>query len=326
MFEIALAKLDKDEEAEEGMLMLRGVIHESDRILRSRFENVDEEAEAPPEPLPSTFHWTYGSALFRLGLLILEDEENDDAESEALQYIEAAIDRYDTGLEQDGADKDWKLNEAMARAVVEKANLTLRQDPTYPLKKIDALIATAFKHISLALSILASNDHDESVAVLLILIRHAQLREDTDGAKKWLNTARVELNKLLKVDPTHTATLQTLAQTYMSAANDLLDAAEQSGAAETDLAAVGKLVDEALKYLHRAENKSGSAADVKLQLLLGEVYVNKANLLDEEDDETKANEFYKKAVECFQRVQGVDAKALPEEFDSFLKEWEADLE
>ncbi|KAJ3266172.1 hypothetical protein HDU77_002303 [Chytriomyces hyalinus] len=319
MLEIALAKLETPDDAEEGALLLRGVVHESDRILRSRFEHEDPNAP-PPQPLPSSFHLAYGSALFRLGLLLLEDEDGEGQESEALQYVEAAIDRYETGLDNDEAD--WKLNDALARALIEKANLTLRSDETFPLKNVDAIITSAFKRITTALKSLGSSDLNESVSVIVALVRHAQMREDVEGGKKWLNLARIELNKLLKVDPTHVLALQTLAQTYMTAVNDLLDAGENGQ--EIDLGAVQKLIDEALKYLNKAESVS-ETSNVKLQLLLGEVYVNKANLLDEADDETKANEFYKKAVECFKRVEELDSSALPEAFDSFLKEWEEDL-
>ncbi|KAJ3075087.1 hypothetical protein HDU98_009266 [Podochytrium sp. JEL0797] len=324
MLEMALARLDGADDAEEGALLLRGVVHESDRILRARAAASD--AKDATTPLPAAFHFAYAAALFRLGLLVAAQQDDEDAQGgDAKDYFDAAIDRFEGGLI--AFPGDWKLEEGLARAIIEKANLPLRNDPTVPKKQIDALVSDAAKHIQTALATLAASDLDESVSIISILIRHSELRDDAEGAKKWINVARVELNKLLQVDAAHVPTLMALGQTYMGAANDILDAGENGE--DVDLAVVGKLVDESLKYLTKAseesEKKNASSKNVKLQLLLGEVFVNKANLLDEAEDEDAANEFYKKAVACFKFVEEADASALPEAFDSFLKDWESEM-
>ncbi|KAJ3025318.1 UNVERIFIED_CONTAM: inhibitor of Brome mosaic virus [Siphonaria sp. JEL0065] len=323
MFELALGKLEVEGDIEEGACLLRGVVHESDRILRVRFE------EGLTEPLDARFHLTYGAALFRLGLLLDADAQDNDNDQEeegdnAAAYVDAAIDRFETGLEL--WPESWQLHEAIGRAQIEKANLIVRSDPTVPTKTIDASVIAAHKHLASALAALADKDLDESVAIITILIRHSQLREDQEGAKKWTNVARVELNKLLKSNATHIGALVALGATYMSAANDLLDAGENGD--NVDMEAVGKLIDEALKYSTKAnvEAEKKGQPNVKLQLLLGEAYVNKANLLDEAENEDDANEFYKKAVACFKIVQEIDASALPEAFDSFLQEWESEMQ
>ncbi|RUS28932.1 nuclear pore complex subunit Nro1-domain-containing protein [Jimgerdemannia flammicorona] len=64
--------------------LLRGTIHECDRILRNH------SASSPP--LPASFHMTYGSALFDMGT-VLEEEED------PTPYWEAARERLEIGLE-----------------------------------------------------------------------------------------------------------------------------------------------------------------------------------------------------------------------------------
>ncbi|KAI9332357.1 nuclear pore complex subunit Nro1-domain-containing protein [Obelidium mucronatum] len=333
MLELALTKLaDADAEAaDEGALLLRGVVHESDRIVRVRFANNEEQRE-DEEALPARFHLAYGSALFRLGLLAAADadadqDSSDSSDNAPVAYLDAAIDRFDTGL--DAWPLSWQLHEACARAIAEKANLLLAADQTLPEKEIDALIATAVKHMTAALTTLADTDLDESISIISILLRHAHLRDISEASKKWINIARVELNKLLKFNPAHVPALVTLGQTYMSSANQMLDAAEDDGDLAVDMEAVEKLIDEALKYASKAslhtDVTASTESNLKLQLLLGEAYVNKANLLDEAENEDSANEYYKKAVDCFKKVQEIDSSALPESFDSFLQDWESDM-
>lgn len=90
------------------MALLRGTIHESDRILR---------AWTSDTPLPLLFYYTYGSALFELGRLA-EDEEFE-------QFLEAAEERIQDGfdhyLNKKGDDDDDKAKQEL----VLKMNITL---------------------------------------------------------------------------------------------------------------------------------------------------------------------------------------------------------
>lgn len=89
----------------EVLALLRGTIHESDRILR----NWESE-----EPLPALFYYTYGTALYELGRLT-EDEE-------FAPFLEAAEERL-----QDGFDHYKKDGEASQsnQEVLNKMDLTL---------------------------------------------------------------------------------------------------------------------------------------------------------------------------------------------------------
>jgi Nuclear pore complex subunit Nro1 len=90
--------------------LLRGTIHECDRILRNW---------AAEEPIPASFHLTYGSALFDLGTM-LDDKEFD-------SYLEAAKERLEVGfdtlkevgtLEESDKKTESKLRIAMAKLIL----------------------------------------------------------------------------------------------------------------------------------------------------------------------------------------------------------------
>ncbi|KAJ3355941.1 hypothetical protein HDU83_002226 [Entophlyctis luteolus] len=341
--------VDADGAAEEAAMLLRGVVHEADRVLRLRAATISTEQNL--SPLPPAFHLVYGEALLRLGLLLCDSdygqnssEDNQDEGSNTVDppdaYFDAAVDRFDVGLESlDTAlttsslvdDNDamlWKLHEGTARALIEKANWLARADRVIPAKEIDAIVSTAFnKHISAALSDLsARRDLDECVAILDLLLRHTQFCRDAAAKKKWTNVVRVELNKLVKLDQSHVGLWLLLARTYMDTANGMLDYAEENNS-EIDTKTVGKLIDETLKYALRAQDeakKKGDNENVDIELLA--TFVNKANLMDENENESEANVFYKKAVKCFKLVNSVDAARLPEAFDTFIREWEAEME
>lgn len=94
------------ESSEVVLPLLRGTIHECDRILRNW---------ADDDKVPASFYLTYGSALFDLGTM-LDDKDLD-------SYMEAAKERFETGLEHLQESKQVeksektknKLNVALAK-------------------------------------------------------------------------------------------------------------------------------------------------------------------------------------------------------------------
>jgi len=80
------------------MPLLRGTIHECDRMLRNW---------AGDEPVPAKFYLTYGSALFELGT-ILNDKDLD-------SYMEAAKERLETGLERCNEANDDENTKGLLR-------------------------------------------------------------------------------------------------------------------------------------------------------------------------------------------------------------------
>lgn len=75
--------------------------------------------------------------------------------------------------------------------------------------------------------------------------------------------------------------------------------------------------------------EASKKSPIALLLLLGEAHVHMGNITDVDDEEADNQEsmgHYRMAVENFRRVQVTDKEALPEQFEEFLLEWEAELE
>lgn len=86
--------LNIEKNPSEALALLRGTIHESDRILR----NWESEQSLPP-----LFYYTYGSALYELGFI----NEEEDLDS----YLEAAEERLLDGLDHYNQLTDEKEKE-----------------------------------------------------------------------------------------------------------------------------------------------------------------------------------------------------------------------
>jgi len=101
--------------------LLRGTIHECDRILRNW------EAE---EPIPASFHLTYGSALFDLGTMSDDDKELDSFMEAAKERLEVG---FDTLKELDALEESDKKTESKLRIAM--AKLILSNVSQFGLKK-----------------------------------------------------------------------------------------------------------------------------------------------------------------------------------------------
>ncbi|KAJ1556431.1 hypothetical protein HK405_007583 [Cladochytrium tenue] len=127
LFESALDKLENEEE--DGASLLRAVIHESDRILRMYHEDAKQGPDAGgdggiPTALMPDFHYIYASALFRLGMVAAEEAAEGDQTSVYVEHLNAAVDRYERGLEllkkAPSKGAEWKFSEAIGRTLLEK--------------------------------------------------------------------------------------------------------------------------------------------------------------------------------------------------------------
>lgn len=411
MFESALDKLGQGD-VEEGLPLLRAVIHESDRLLRmhsKKMEGVASASNAMDEmatgtsviskvaedvvktattttttasatkqvddmetskkaddktsttesaasgenasnieeavkPLSSEFHYTYASALFRLGLHVGEEEAEEGGEGGAdavrekiVDYLDAAIFRFERALEawkeeekEAKTRKEWKFSEALGRVIMEKANNLIRLGS---VKTADTIAKVSFRYLESAFDVLrlTSNKEDddaliECCSIASIVARHAELLDDLEAHDRANTLSQTWFRDIITMSPELVVALKGLGQTYLASANVHLELAE-SGKKPMDAVVVGDLIDDALKYLQQACDKADEQNNVDTGLLcsLGEALINKANLLDEADDETEATSFYKRAVECFKKVEQVDPTDLPDQFSSFIQEWEEDL-
>ncbi|KAI8849283.1 nuclear pore complex subunit Nro1-domain-containing protein [Chytridium lagenaria] len=249
LFESALSKLGEGD-ADEGSMLLRGVIHECDRILRTRAaaEEAGETADT------------------KLGLLSIgddsDDEEMEKSDDESpMAFLDAAVERFEIGLE-DKKD-DWSLHQALGRVLIEKANIMVRNKAVSKPEK-------------------------------------GKKGKKDDGAKDLKNT----VDKAIKH---FTTCISHVPETQFEE--------ESINVSEANPKSYPALKCKGASYLGRAN-----------VILLGETLVNKGNLCDEREEKDLADEAYREAVKCFKKVEAVDPSALPDQFESFIKSWEADLQ
>ncbi|KAJ1793072.1 hypothetical protein LPJ59_004762, partial [Coemansia sp. RSA 2399] len=85
IFDSAMGELGADS-TERALTLLRGTIHECDRILRLHHHDANEV------PLEPKFYYIYGTALYSITELA---EEVDEATKERKEYLELALERLD---------------------------------------------------------------------------------------------------------------------------------------------------------------------------------------------------------------------------------------
>ncbi|KAJ3103198.1 inhibitor of Brome mosaic virus [Phlyctochytrium planicorne] len=320
LYETSLGKLGEGA-AEEGAMLLRGVIHECDRMLRAR-DNAETNNDL--EPLTWEFHFIYGSSLFRLGLLGMEEEsEETSGEETPLAFLDAAIDRFEAGLEEESGKESWTLHQCLGRVLFEKANILVQSKTP---DSVGDLVSRGLECFEKTISLLPSESKEEELIGLAdIVLLHAE--SDTSEWEKhdklW-ELARGWLDNVLKENPKSYEALRSKGSSGLIRANFILESAEGGDSEHMD--ELEGAIDDALFNLTEARTLGGEKDDVRLLKLLGETYVNKGNLLDERNETDDANDAYKAAVDCFKKVESLDSTALPNQFEEFIKSWEADAD
>ncbi|ORE13781.1 hypothetical protein BCV71DRAFT_147645, partial [Rhizopus microsporus] len=312
LLESALDKLESD--SSEALPLLRGTIHESDRILR----NWDSE-----NPLPASFYYNYGVALYELGRLI-EDEDFE-------PYLDAAEERLNDSLEhlekEDNAELVSKVNVALAKVWFAKASSQVADD-SVPELAIRAL-STVDKTIS-------ESKLSSKVIIELadIAQNHGSLYTTLESRDKFITWAEKTLKQVLKDEPTNTQALSVLGLCKLQVAHYWLDSVEEGAEEEeeekTELSKeeenAYQAILESKKHLEAAHTELVKSDKLTPQILtdLAEVYVNEGNLVLNEEEQ---NRIYERAVKLIKEAQSlVDEKkldyALPEGLAAFLAEYE----
>lgn len=156
--------------------LLRGTIHESDRILR----NHDSK-----EPLPALFYYTYGSALYELGRLT-EDEEFE-------PYLDAAEERLNESLALKDTELHNKIHLALAKIWLAKAASAVSEGD----QNIPELSLKALKTLDEALT--STEIPSKTVIELADIVQnHGDLYESLESRNKFRTWAENALEKVLK--------------------------------------------------------------------------------------------------------------------------------
>lgn len=297
--------------------LLRGTIHESDRILRN-WESQD--------PLPALFYQTYGSALYELGRLTDEEEFE--------PYLDAAEERLKEGLEQENKEEIHnKIQLALAKIWLAKAASAVSEgeDQSVPELSIRALdtLDKVIKESTVPSKVI--------IELADIVQNHGDLYESLESRDKFRAWAENALEKVLKEEPENASALSALGLCKLSLANyylDNLDIDEEEEETEelekTKLTVeeekAYKAVVESKRYFELAKKELIKVNKVSPQILsdLAETYVNEANLILNEKEQI---EIYKKAVENIKEANQLIKEQkldfiLPEGLTLFLEEFE----
>ncbi|CAO3616979.1 unnamed protein product [Cunninghamella echinulata] len=319
LFEDAMSKLEKN--PSEALALLRGTIHESDRILR----NWESEQSLPP-----LFYYTYGSALYELGF-INEEEELD-------SYLEAAEERLQDGLDHynqlsDEKEKEkheeviYKIKSVLGKIGLIKASSSITEStdeiPEKATNALDILDKVAsYSTISNTILIDIANAAE----------KHGELYIDFNSRCKFTNWAETIFKRVLEKEADNQRVLSDLGLLKLSLANYWLERADENESnddnrterTEEEQNAYNAIIS-AKKYFLEAEEAMKKSESLSPQIYsdLAESYLNEANLLFDEEEQKK---LYKEVVKYIHEAKSYQDKdesdfILPEGLELFLEEW-----
>ncbi|KAH6599548.1 hypothetical protein BASA50_002891 [Batrachochytrium salamandrivorans] len=338
-----LADIDADQ-LQEGVLLLRGCVHECDKMLRVRngdVPNATEEerqlqlgAVAETLTLSTLFYWVYGYALYNLGLAEVQSQPATVSETEKIdlmEYFDAAVDRLETGLTQSNKDtlSICKIHDSLGRIKMHKAELLKEYRD-----QADILLIDCEKHFATVLES-KLEDKDMWISMLSNISRICQNYSENDAASiddahRWRALSKRTWEMVLQEDDKNVDALVGLGSILLNVGDQIIESAENNSSEEDMQEAIEPLV-QAADLLRKAIEitQADGHVNVPALCLLGEVCVNLGNLNEDGDDEDMDSEialaFYTEAVQAFKTVRSADPEALPLRFAEFIQEWEGDM-
>ncbi|KAI8325360.1 hypothetical protein GQ54DRAFT_7429 [Martensiomyces pterosporus] len=302
IFDGALEALDEPERA---IVLLRGTIHECDRILRVH----DEEAERTNDetPLEPRFYYIYGMALFSISELAEPDDKK--------EYLELASHRLQQAADAMKGDEKfaWRVYAGLAK-------VALGQSSEEDESRLDG----ALSDLDRALEALANTEkkeegqegalalRTETLAVADLVFSLADSRRLSEEASEKLISWGETRLKSLADSQSDDGVGHALARALWLKAGVLLDQQDEETGEVPEKDALVALLTEAEELLK-------GTTDADALLLRGEIQLNLGNVQEEEE---KQEELYKIAVETFKLAKaGGD---LPEQFAQFIEDFEQD--
>ena len=306
-----LQRAKHSHDQQESLDLLRGIIHECDKLVRMMHLNQSKQTT-------KEFYYYYSQALLRLGFLSPLDE--------FLDFIHASMDQIELGLEKnplDETDASFQafLIQAQAHLLLILSTETLNHE----------LAEKAYNLLSINKD---SKYFDEQAIVDMALTaqKYADASSnDWEITKKW-NLFSIELLSKIatstSTESSQDSKKQALAfieigQAYLNLANfyaldDQEDDDDDMGCC-SDPDAAREWLDKAVISLTKGLDLSADQAQG--WALLGEVYIYLGNLCLE--DEEAMNSYYQMAVTEFKKCLDLDPDSLPDHFLDFMADLEA---
>ncbi|ODV89957.1 hypothetical protein CANCADRAFT_98250 [Tortispora caseinolytica NRRL Y-17796] len=277
-----LAELDGlysqiDDQHPDYQLILNGIVHECDSMLRQRAE------DAELQPLNGRFHYIYADVLSKLAAVVSNGDET------PLDYMNAAIERATTGLDA----KDYRNElQGLVGCLYALRALYACSDKKYTA--FDEDIAKALETLE---SFHTLKHGDEAAQYIL---GAALAKGDPETLQKTIDS----LEKLANSNTESYHVPNALGEYYFEQAMDLVNDDEDQRDED------GRI----LEWLKKALSKLEAAykvdkSDSKLIMTLAETALNLGNYVDEtEDDEY----YYSKSVAYFKEYESMTGKDCSE--------------
>ncbi|KAJ3276356.1 hypothetical protein HDV01_004979 [Terramyces sp. JEL0728] len=319
LFTSALAQLDEDN-AEQAVLLFRGVVHECDKMLRVRKEGVPEATEEEKTVieesikncpvLPSSFYVTYANGLYYLSLI--EEISVDDK----IGLIEHGLELLEQAQE---LEMHESIPHAACRLILQKSSLKNEPVPKLFRKQVESLLSS--KNIPNLLEIFQLSNG------------FTDMLESPEKKIEWTDLNAKNWQKVVKMDKDNEKCFIGLGNCFLGLADDLIQLQEEDADIKNEQVVpyLQKAINAFKDAVKIQSNKSDleKSTQINLLLFLGESLVNLGNLTDVDDDEadnSESQKHYAEAVETFEKVLELDGSALPEHFEEFLTQWKQDFE
>ncbi|KAJ2058613.1 hypothetical protein GGI17_004933 [Coemansia sp. S146] len=311
IFDSAMEELSGGD-PERAITLLRGTIHECDRILR--VHDRDVEAGVDAIEIEPRFYYIYGTALFSISELSATELED-----QRWEYLELSQHRLEQAKEAMTGNEPfvWRVYDGLAKIGLD---LLSREMPDEETKEEAALkLAAAMGNFDSALDVLANIDAEQAKSETLTIVEMVQSLADSSclgeaGSATLMDWTEAKLAALpeLTAEDEHAAEIRYLrARALWIRASVLLGQMDETDEMP-DKDAFQQLLNEASDLLVEAESRDAL-------LLRGEVQLNLGNVQEDGDEQDR---LYRLAVKDFKLVQANGG--LSEELTQFIEDFEQD--
>ncbi|KAJ2758603.1 hypothetical protein IWQ57_006783, partial [Coemansia nantahalensis] len=293
-----------DEDPDRALALLRGTIHESDRMLR--------HSDTAGQAMDARFYLIYGSALHCLTEVSSEDDAPTFRELARQRLAQA------DALCAEG-DTELLARVRLAQAKVELAMLAAEEATGAPLEALDRAVAVLPRLPHEEGDDMSDYDDEEelkreqqridgtlAVTDLVLSLVESQ-RVDSATAGELIGWCEAQTRNLL-VETADSDRRHALGHVLHLRASALLEGGDFDDEAR----------DDARELLEEAQDLLGNAESAAVLLLRGEIELNLGNVMETKDDQ---EQLYAEAVATFKRVQAMGE--LPDEYAQLVEEMDA---
>ncbi|KAJ2864330.1 hypothetical protein GGH94_002994 [Coemansia aciculifera] len=311
IFDSAMEELSGGD-PERAITLLRGTIHECDRILRVHDRDVEAGVEAIE--IEPRFYYIYGTALFSISELSATELED-----QRWEYLELSQHRLEQAKEAMTGKEPfaWRVYDSLAKIGLD---LLSRKMSDEEAKEEAALkLAAAMSKFDSALDALVNVDAEQAKSETLSIVEMVQSLADSSclgeaGSATLMDWTEAKLAALPEptAEDEHAAEIRYLrARALWIRASVLLGQMDETDEMP-DKGAFQQLLNEASDLLVEAESRDAL-------LLRGEVQLNLGNVQEDGDEQDR---LYRLAIKDFKLVQANGE--LSEELTQFIEDFEQD--